>query len=188
MEVLLTREVLLNKTLCRLMGVAAFAVFMSLGAFVRIPLPFSPVPLTLQTFFVLLSGACLGGNLGAFSQLTYILVGILGLPVFAGAGSGLLYLLGPTAGYMLGFVLASLFIGRLINYSHKGIFSVFALFCLADLILLSCGTLWLKGILGYPFAKSVLIGFLPFVPGDLLKASVASVIYSRVHKRCKEIF
>jgi len=188
MEILLTREVVLNKTLCRTIGVLTFAVFMSLGAFVRIPLPFSPVPITLQTFFVLLCGACLGGNLGALSQLIYILVGISGLSVFTGTGSGLFYLLGPTGGYIIGFVLASLFIGRLIKYNQKRIFSVFILFSLADFILLTCGTLWLKTILGYPFTKSMLIGFLPFIPGDLLKISAASVIYSRLARRCKEIF
>ncbi len=188
MEILLTREVIFNKALSRTIGVLVFAVFMSLGAFVRIPLPFSPVPITLQTFFVLLSGACLGGNLGGFSQLIFIFAGITGLPVFAGAGSGLLYLLGPTGGYILGFVLASLFIGRSIKYSQRGIFSVFVLFCLADLILLACGTLWLKAILGYPFTKSALVGFLPFIPGDLLKASAAAFIYYRLARRCKEIF
>jgi len=188
MEISLKKEVVLDRTLCRIIGVAAFAVFMGLGAFVRIPLPFSPVPITLQTFFVLLSGACLGGNLGGLSQLTYILAGMAGLPVFAGAGNGLLYLLGPTGGYILGFVLASLFVGKLIKYSSKGIFYVFALFCLADLILLGCGTLWLKAMLGYPLTKSVVIGFLPFIPGDLLKISAASVIHSRLHKRCREIF
>ena len=96
MEAVLKKEVILDKTLCRVMGVLTFVILTSLGAFVRIPLPFSPVPITLQTFFVLLSGALLGSNLGTISQLSYLLLGASGLPVFTGAGSGLFYLLGPT--------------------------------------------------------------------------------------------
>ena len=76
MEALLKREIILNKTLCRAMGVLTFVILTSLGAFVRIPLPFSPVPITLQTFFVLLSAALLGSNLGTISQLSYLLLGI----------------------------------------------------------------------------------------------------------------
>jgi biotin transport system substrate-specific component len=97
MEALLRKEIILNKTLCRVIGIAVFIILTSLGAFVRIPLPFSPVPLTLQTFFVLLGGALLGSNLGALSQLSYIFLGVLGLPVFSGAGSGLSYFWAPPA-------------------------------------------------------------------------------------------
>jgi len=188
MEISLRKELILDKTACRIIGVLAFAAFMSLGAFVRIPLPFSPVPLTLQTFFVLLSGACLAGNFGGLSQLVYVLLGTAGLPVFSQAGSGVLYLLGPTGGYLLGFVLASLFIGRLIRHIPDKVSSIFVLFCLADLILLSFGVLWLKFISGCPLTKSLLIGFLPFIPGDLLKALAAVVIYSQIAKRCRQIF
>ena len=89
MEALLKREVILNKTLCRVMGVLTFVILTSLGAFVRIPLPFTPVPLTLQTFFILLCGAFLGSKLGVTAQLSYMFLGVLGLPIFTGAGSGL---------------------------------------------------------------------------------------------------
>ena len=188
MELLLTRELTHSKTVNRILGVTVFVILMSLGAFVRIPLPFSPVPLTLQTFFVLLSGACLAGNPGMFSQLAYVSLGMAGLPLFTAAGSGLLYLLGPTGGYLFGFILAALFIGRLIKYNATGVSSVFILFCLADFILLSCGALWLKLVTGCSFTQAIFMGFLPFIPGDLLKAAAAAVIYSRIHKRCREIF
>ena len=188
MEAVLKREIILNKTLCRVMGVLTFVILTSLGAFVRIPLPFSPVPITLQTFFVLLSAALLGSNLGTISQLSYLLLGVLGLPIFSGAGSGLLYLFGPTGGYILGFVLAAFFVGKFIKYGQNNLFSIFALLCLGDFILLSCGVIWLKLILGYNLAKLLFIGFIPFLPGDLVKASVAAIIYLRLKPRLKDIF
>jgi len=198
MEAILKKEIIVNKTLCRVMGVLVFVMLTGLGAFVRIPLPFTPVPITLQTFFVLLSGAFLGSNLGVTTQLSYIILGISGLPIFTGAGSGLLYLLGPTGGYLFGFVLAAFFLGRFIphqglgagfiKYSQSNLLFTFGIFCLADLILLVCGTIWLKFLFGYPFTKLLFIGFIPFIPGDLFKAGVATYLYLKLKSRLKEVF
>lgn len=188
MEAILKKEVILNKTLCRMLGVAVFVVLTGFGAFVRLPLPFSPVPITLQTFFVLLSAAFLGSNLGAVAQLSYILLGISGLPIFSGAGSGLFYFFGPTGGYLFGFVLATFFIGRFIKYANDNLSFVFGILCFADLILLTCGLIWLKFLFGYSFTKLLFIGFIPFLPGDLFKAFVASVIYLKLKSRLKEVF
>lgn len=187
-EIALKREILINKAACRVIGVAVFVILMSLSAFIRIPLPFTPVPITLQTFVVLLSAAMLGANLGIVTQLSYIFLGTLGLPVFSGAGSGLFYLLGPTGGYLFGFILATGFIGKFIRSNNNNLFTVFSILFFGDLILLSCGMLWLKVILGYSLAKLIFIGFLPFIPGDLFKAGLAAIIYSRLKNRLKEIF
>lgn len=188
MEAILKKEIIVNKTLCRITSVSVFVILTSLGAFVRIPLPFSPVPITLQTLFVLLSGALLGSNLGAISQLSYLLLGISGLPIFTGAGSGLFYLFGPTGGYLLGFVLATVLVGRFIKYSQDNLFSTFIILCLGDLVILCCGIIWLRIIFRYSLAKLLFIGFIPFIPGDLLKVWVASTIYLRLKPRLKEIF
>ena len=189
MESILKREIVVNKIACRIIGVISFIILTSLGAFVRIPLPFTPVPLTLQTFFVLLSGAMLGANRGSLSQLIYLLLGITGLPIFANAGSGLIYLLGPTGGYVLGFILASFFIGKTIRYvDRKTFFSVFIFMCIGDLIILSSGIIWLKILFGYNFKKILLIGFLPFIPGDLLKIVVAAKIFLKIRARLERIF
>jgi len=187
MEVILRKEIIINKTLCRVMGVLTFVILTSLGAFVRIPLPFTPVPITLQTLFVLLSGAMLGASLGSISQLGYMFLGISGLPVFAGAGSGLFYLFGPTGGYILGFVLASFFIGRFIKYSETNFLLVFGLFCLADFILLALGVIWIKVLSGYAWGKLFFIGFLPFIAGDLLKAWIAALLYYKLKSRIKQV-
>lgn len=188
MEAIFNREIILNKTLCRIIGVFIFVIFTALGAFVRVPLPFTPVPITLQTFFVLLSAASLGANLGALTQLVYISLGISGIPVFSGAASGLLYLFGPTGGYIAGFVLAALIAGRLIRRSKGGLFSIFGILFFADLVILSLGSIWLKFLLGYSLNKALLAGFLPFIPGDILKVLVAAIIYSRSKERIDEVF
>jgi biotin transport system substrate-specific component len=186
MEAIFKKEIILNKALCRIISVAVFVILTTLGAFVRIPLPFSPVPLTLQTLFVLLSGAILGSNLGTISQLSYILLGVAGIPIFTGAGSGLVSLFGPTGGYLWGFIFAAMFTGRFITHTDK-LSSVFGILCIADLLILVCGTVWLKFLSGYSLGKVLLIGFIPFIPGDLLKAWSASILYMRLKPRLIEI-
>jgi len=188
LELVLKKEIIVNKALSRTFGVLVFILLTALGAFVRIPLPFTPVPITLQTFFVLLSGLFLGQSLGALSQLSYICLGVWGLPIFTGAGSGIAYLFGPTGGYLFGFVLVSFLLGTFTKRNHNALLPVFVILCMADLILLSCGTIWLKFIFGYSFKKTLLIGFLPFLPGDLFKALVAAFLYLKFKSRIKEIF
>ena len=188
MENILGRELIVSKKICRVIGVCVFIILTSLGAFVRIPLPFTPVPITLQTFFVLLCGAFLGSGLGATAQASYILLGLLGLPIFTGAGSGLLYFTGPTAGYLFGFILASFILGRSIKYGQNNLFLTFVIFCVADVLLLLSGVIWLKFLLGHSFIKLLSIGFIPFIPGDLLKALTAAILYLKLKSRIKEIF
>ncbi len=188
MEAILRKEIITDKTLCRLISVLVFVILMCLGAFVRIPLPFSPVPITLQTFFVLLSGAFLGSGLGAVTQLSYIFLGISGLPIFTGAGTGFVYLFGPTGGYLFGFVLAALFSGKFIKYAKNNLFFIFSILGIADFILLLSGILWLKVIYGYTLGKLLFIGFLPFLLGDLFKALVTSILYLKLKTRLREIF
>lgn len=188
MEVILKKELIANKTLTRIIGVSIFVILTALGAYVRIPLPFTPVPITLQTFFALLSGAFLGSSLGATSQAIYLLAGLAGLPLFSGANSGALYLLGPTAGYLAGFILASFSVGKIIKAIGGNFLSVFTSFLAADILLLACGTLWLKILLGASLNKALFLGFIPFIPGDLLKIAVASSLYLKLNGRLKEIF
>ncbi|MFA4988597.1 MAG: biotin transporter BioY [Candidatus Omnitrophota bacterium] len=187
MESVIKKEIVCdNKKICRFLAVSIFVLLTALSAFVRIPLPFTPVPFTLQTFFVLLSGALLGRKLGGISQAGYMVLGLTGLQVFTGSGSGSLYLLGPTGGYLVGFILASFFTGKLFtgkNLSRKYIFFVFL--C-ADFILLCSGALWLKAYMGCSLAQAFLSGFLPFVFGDILKAVFAVFVFCKTHSRVKE--
>jgi biotin transport system substrate-specific component len=176
MDCVIKKESAAARACVKVAAVFAFAFLMCLGAAIRIPLPFSPVPLTGQTFFVLLSGAMLGGSLGAVSQLTYILFGLAGYSIFAASGSGVLYLAGPTGGYIFGFVLAALFCGSLIRpQAPAG--RVLAVFLAAEMLILLCGVCWLKLVTGQPLDRLLLIGAAPFVPGDCIKALCACGVY-----------
>src|SRR3989339_1476470 len=94
---------------------ALFAALTAAVAWFKIPLPFTPVPITLQTLVVLLSGAMLGSTYGTLAMILYVVVGALGLPVFAGGGSGIGALLGPTGGYLFSYFIAAFFIGKIVE-------------------------------------------------------------------------
>lgn len=187
MEIAFNRELITDRRFCRSLAVVVFLVLITLSAFVRIPLPFTPVPLTLQTFFVLLSGALLGRKLGVFTQATYMFLGLTGQQVFTGIGSGSLYLLGPTGGYIVGFILAAFFVGGALNKEKQSYATVFVKLLVADSIILFSGTLWLKVILSCGWSKAFLFGFFPFVLGDILKVTLAAVVYNRIHARIKAV-
>jgi biotin transport system substrate-specific component len=188
LSAILTREVIENKTVNRILGVTVFIILTMLGAFVRIPLPFTPVPITLQTFFVLLSGLLLGRNLGGVAQMSYVLLGVAGAPLFTSTGSGIAHILGPTGGYLAGFVAASFYIGWGIRRVREGFWPVAVVLLIGDCILLCSGVLWLKVITGFSLSRLFYIGFIPFIPGDILKIAAAATIYGRLKPRLKEIF
>lgn len=188
MEALLKREVISDRATCRLLGVAASVLLTAFGAFVRIPLGFTPVPLTLQTFFVLFTAASLGRGLASVTQASYLILGIAGLPIFAGAGSGIAYLAGPTGGYLIGFVLAAALVGSLIRRLDGSPVSVFLLLAMADLLLFSCGMLWLRLLYGYSLPMLCALGLLPFLAGELIKLSAATALYGVLKGRLRQIF
>ena len=104
-----------NKKLKGMVFAALFAALTAAVAWFKIPLPFTPVPITLQTLVVLLSGAMLGSYYGALSMIIYLVVGAIGLPVFAGGSSGVGALLGPTGGYLFSYPIASFVIGKMLE-------------------------------------------------------------------------
>ncbi len=163
-----------NPSVVRTAGVITFAALTCLGAFIRIPLPFTPVPITLQTFFVLLSGALLGKKYGSYSQILYVTIGSFGLPVFSGGGGGLLYLLGPTGGYLVGFAAASFVTGFLLEKKRSFLFVLFSMFAATMLIYLG-GVIWLN-IISRSWRQSFFLGISPFIIGDCLKALLAALI------------
>ena len=170
----LTCPIPLPAAISRFLGMGLFVLLTTLGAFIRIPLPFTPVPVTLQTLFVLLAGAFLGCEWGASAMGLYLLVGTCGVPVFAGASCGLLYLLGPTGGYLLGFVVGAWIIGCVIGSgttpSWRRILSGIILAVLA-IYALGITQLMLWG--RWTMTQAIYLGFLPFLPGEILKIVVA---------------
>ncbi len=154
--------------------VVAASLVTALAAQVAVPLPFSPVPVTGQTFAVLLAGAVLGARRGALAQLLYLVEGAAGLPVFAGGAGGAHVLLGPTAGYLVAFPLAAFVTGSLAERGWDRRFgTMVAAMLLGSSVIFGCGLAWLARFV--PGATLLSAGLLPFVPGDLVKATLAAL-------------
>jgi biotin transport system substrate-specific component len=180
METIIKSHTRLSYAAAKSAGLLLFVFLTASGAFIRIPLPFTPVPITLQTFFVLLAGAFLGSSSGAVSQVLYILLGLSGISIFTFTGAGLPYFFGPTGGYLMGFVAAAFLVGRIIPLTRNKFLAVAGVFFVADLLILSSGVMWLNILLGYRIWDALRIGFIPFIPGDSIKLLVAALCYTRV--------
>jgi biotin transport system substrate-specific component len=178
-------ELVPDRTARRVLAVAAFALATAFAAHVRVPLPLTPVPVTLQTLFVILSGVLLGPRLGAASQLAYLGMGIAGLPVFA-AGIGVAALVGPTGGYLLAFPAAAFVAGLLAGPAgRRGVtdgLRLVAGLAVASLLILTSGAAWL-GVLTGDMAGALALGLVPFLIGDLIKVSLAALIAWRGRDR-----
>jgi biotin transport system substrate-specific component len=155
---------------------ALFTALICAGSYIALPLVFSPVPIVLQNMFVLLAAFLLGPKWGLVSILVFLMLGSLGFPVFSLGRGGAVHFIGPTGGYLLGYIPAVL-IGGFVSAFLKG--RKGALAVAAGLSLLSIyavGVPWLKTVLGIPWKEALLIGMLPFLPGDLLKAAAAVLL------------
>ena len=154
--------------------VAAFSIFMALAAYIRIPLFFTPVPLTLQTLVVYISLVALKRK-APLSQILYLLVGASGLSVFTNGGAGFLYLLGPTGGYLIGFLLVALVFPYLIPAKISFAKAVLFFTSAAFLIYL-CGLGWLIFVHRLTLPIALVFGLYPFVAGEVIKIAVASLL------------
>lgn len=151
------------------------SLFVAAMAQLAVYLPFSPVPITGQTFAVLLIGILLGAKRGSAALLLYIAEGAAGLPVFAGARAGLATLLGPTGGYIIGFVAAAWLVGRLAERGWgKQLVSTLGAFALGNALIYLLGLAWLSTFLGLEAA--ITAGLTPFIVGDVFKALLAAAI------------
>lgn len=159
------------------------SLFVALLAQVAIPLPFTPVPITGQTFGVLLIGAALGSRLGFLALLAYLVEGGLGLPFFAGGAGGIAKFVGPTGGYLLAFPLAAGLVGYCVERfgADRSFFKTLAAMPLGSLLIYALGVSWLgaylMGLGKYPGLSGLLaMGMIPFLPGDLTKAVLAALL------------
>jgi len=152
--------------------VLSFALLTGISAKLKIEI--GVVPITMQTFAVLLSGALLGSQRGGLSQLVYLLMGLIGVPWFA-RGGGIGYIFSPTFGYIVGFVLAAFVVGL---FSEKGfdkkIKSAILVMLIGNILIYIPGLFWLGKFVGW--RKVLSVGFFPFVVGDILKIILAGTI------------
>lgn len=152
------------------------AALITASAFVSIPLWFTPVPLTLQTFAVLTIGAALGSTRGGLATLLYLLVGIVGFPVFAHGSSGVEVVFGATGGYLVGMVLAAVLVGwlaerrRMDRQLRTAVLAMVA----GDAVILGLGCVWLAAAAGMSLEKAFVLGVVPFVAVEVIKVAAAT--------------
>ncbi len=140
----------------------------------KISIPFYPVPTTMQTFMVIGLGCVYGSRLAAATVALYLLEGGMGLPVFQGPGAGILYMMGPTAGYLVGFISAAYIIGRLFEYGFgRSVPSAALLFVIGAAIIDLPGLIWLTNLVGLDLAKTT---YLSYQYAFLLKTGLGAII------------
>ncbi|MFN2383386.1 MAG: biotin transporter BioY [Gemmatimonadota bacterium] len=167
----------LDQPLQRVVAITAFALLTALSAQLALLLPFTPVPITLQGFVVVMAGAWLGGRDGAASQFGYLALGLAGWSVFA-AGGGPAYLLGPTGGYLLAFPLAAWLAGTAVP-PGSSLARTLAGFTAATLVIFAGGATWLAQSMGIGLDRALALGVVPFLPGEALKIAAAAALAVR---------
>ena len=169
----LPRTGLLTDAVVVLLGAGLIAA----SAQVSIPLPFTPVPITGQTFAVLLVGASLGTARGASSALLYVLAGIAGAPVYADGAHGWAQVTGSTGGYLVGFVLAAALTGFLAERQWDRRFSsAIGAMLTGNVIIFVVGLTWLAVVLDTSLEKTLEYGLYPFIPGEMVKLYLAAAL------------
>ncbi len=169
----------LHRFAVRVGTIALATAFVAVCAHIALPLPFSPVPLSLETFAVLLVGLTLGPSMGAATLVLYLMEGACGLPVFAPTGlGGLLQLAGPTGGYLLASPVAAAIAGYLSTRVRPRAVANITACTLAIAFILAMGTLWLGIFTRASLSHVVLMGVVPFLPGEAVKILAAAGIAS----------
>lgn len=154
--------------------VSLMAALTAVGAYIHIPI--GPVPIVLSTLFVILSGLLLGSRWGPASMGLYLLVGAIGMPVFAGGKGGLAHFFGPTGGYLFGYVLASWITGFVSERSRGLLLLDIPAVVIGSLVIYGLGIPWLKMVTQMSWTKTLMVGMVPFLIGDAIKASVAIIL------------
>lgn len=158
----------------RIVFAALLAAMTAVGATIAIPV--GPVPIVLANLFVLLAGLLLGSRWAMVSMGLYLLVGAIGFPVFAGGTGGMAHLIGPTGGYLFGFVAAAGLAGLASEIGGGRFAAQWVAVVLGSLAIYAIGVPWLKLATHMTWQKAFWVGALPFMPGDALKAAAALVL------------
>ena len=173
-----------RRPLIKISLTALFAALTAAGAFIAIPVV--PVPIVLQNLFAILSGLILGPVMGGAAVGLYLLAGIFNFPVFAGGAGGIARFAGPTGGFLVGYLLAAFTAGLIAgkpSLSCKISLPRLILAVIAGLIVIYVpGVIWLKVSRNLDWARALMIGFVPFIVGDILKGIAAVFIVPRLRK------
>ena len=160
-------------------AIAMFALLTALGAHVAVPLGVTPIPMTLQTLFVLLAGALLGPVAGASSQLLYLSLGVAGVPVFAMGGAGLPWIFGPTGGYLMAFPLAAALVGWISGSEGRALRTVAAL-VVGSAAIFVMGAGWLSVVTDLTSGTLLAAAVQPFLVGAAVKGAIGFVVVRQI--------
>lgn len=166
----------------RVVAVAVFTILTALSAHAAVPIPGTPVPVTLQTMVVVLAGALLGPTLGAASQIAYLMAGAMGAPVFSGGLAGFGHLFGPTGGYLLAFPVAAAVTGMIAGGRRSGLLRLALGLTAAHAVVLVGGAAQLAILTG-DVERSIALGITPFLVGSVVKIVGALLISARLRDR-----
>ncbi|MFP4654241.1 MAG: biotin transporter BioY [Methanohalobium sp.] len=174
----ITEEVIDSSNIEKMVFASLFAAMTAVGAYIKLPV--GPVPITLQVLFVFLAGSILGKKWGSLSMVVYILLGVAGIPVFAGGASGIGVLFGPTGGYIIGFVIAAFVIGMLTERKKSTGLTFNVLYMLIGLVIIyMLGATQLMVEAQFEPFETIMAGIAPFVIGDILSILIAAYITTR---------
>ena len=155
---------------------ALFAALTAIGAFIKIPIPASPVPITLQVFFVLLAGLVLGSRWAGTGMAVYVMLGVIGFPVFSGGLSGLGVILGPAGGYLIGFIPAAFITGLVAETFGRSTPAAIGAMIAGIAVIYLCGVAQLSLVASLSIRQSIVLGVLPFLIGDSIKLAGALIV------------
>ncbi len=150
------------------------AALTAVGAYIHVPI--GPVPIVLSTLFVLLSGLLLGSRWALISMGLYLLVGAIGIPVFAGGKGGVAHFFGPTGGYLFGYALSAWVTGFISERSHGSLAMDLLAISFGSLVIYLLGVPWLKMVMNMSWPKALMVGMIPFLIGDTVKGAVALIL------------
>ncbi len=155
--------------------VIGFSLLTALAA--QIVIPLGPIPITGQTFAVLLTGALLGSRLGALAMIAYLIEGASGLPFFAGAHGGLVHLMGPTGGYLIAFPAAAFITGAFAEQGwDRKFLTAAAAMAVGSLVIMSSGWFWFSLVMRTSPALTLFNSVIQFIPGDIIKIALAAAV------------
>ena len=165
--------------------ISLFATLIAVAGYIIIPLPFSTVPVTAQTLAVMLAGSLLPPGHAASSILVFLMMGAIGIPVFAGGTAGLGIIIGKTGGYLIGFLAGAALISVL-KGKRPGFLRLAAANIAGGIVVVyAFGVMWLNYVTGIGLTKAVIFGALPFIPGDIVKIIIAALITLKLSKHVK---
>jgi biotin transport system substrate-specific component len=159
------------------------AALMAVGAYIHVPI--GPVPIVLTNLFVLLSGLLLGSHWGLISAAIYLLVGTIGMPVFYGGKGGLAHILGPTGGYLFAYILSAWLTGFISEKLRHRLGGEILAVIFGSFMIYGLGVPWLKMVTQMSWTKALMVGMIPFLIGDALKATVAILLARAVRPMLK---